>query len=100
MFYLILKARTECLVHVAPDRELIVRKGRRLPDYRNLTVLDFPGLLFCLVYSIVHRAKLIGSRLDELKRARVIAREADAAENFIGAFAQVLPDVIFRHDAA
>src|SRR5262249_2510892 len=94
--HLVLEARTELLGDIAPDRELIMRECRAFPDHRHAALIHPSGLLLDLVNRIVHDADLIGTGLHELKCPRMVAREADAAEDLIRLFAgEVFADEVF-----
>src|SRR5215472_13002700 len=96
--HFVLEARTELLVDIAPDRELIIRECRAFPDHRYPTFIDPSRFLLDLEDRVVHDADLIGTRLHELECARVIAREADAAEDLIGRLAgEMFADEVFGH---
>src|SRR5262249_10910538 len=47
--HLVLEARTELLVDIAADRELIIREGRAFPDHRYAALIDPSSLLLDLI---------------------------------------------------
>src|SRR5262249_34384255 len=100
LLYLLLEARTERLVDIATDRELIVRERWCYPDHGHAAFIDVARLLLDLVHRVVHGADLIGARLHELKSARVITREADPTEDLGRAFArEMFANEILGHDS-
>src|SRR6516225_11322854 len=94
---LLIEPRAVGLVDVAAHRPLVVGKGRRLPDHDDLRRIDLAGSFVELANSEVEHADLEGAGLHQLDRPTVVAGEADACKDFVGATPERIADEILRH---